>query len=51
MTVETDRMLEEAARRAEQRKNDAIERLMGRLGPTDRLERAREKQVAEEKGR
>ncbi len=37
---ETNKQLEDAARRAEERKNLAIDRLMGKLGPKDAFERA-----------
>jgi hypothetical protein len=37
---ETNKALEEAARRAAERKNQALDRLMGKLGPNGRFEQA-----------
>ena len=54
---ETNKELEAAARRAEQRKNQAIDRLMGKLGPKDGFEQAMhelidaDKRALEERGR
>jgi hypothetical protein len=54
---ETNKTLEEAARHAEARKNQAIDRLMGKLGPRGGFEEAitdlidADKRVLQETGR
>jgi hypothetical protein len=54
---ETNKTLEEAARHAEARKNQAIDKLMGKLGPRGEFEQAMsdlidaDKRALQEKGR
>jgi hypothetical protein len=54
---EVNKQLEEAARKAEQRKAEAIDKLMGKLGPRSEFEQAMhdlidaDKRALQEKGR